>query len=128
MIGGVRDLVILNRKVKLTGNILKLKGQRKMKNLIQKLIDFRNERGWRVYHTPKELARSLMIEAAELNREFQWPLMNRQSNHNQNVKEELADIFIYGLYLCDRYNIDIHEAIEEKIKLNAIKYPVENFK
>lgn len=94
-----------------------------MKKIIKKLIDFRNKRNWQEHHTDFEVARALMIEAAELNRLFMWPLMNRKPNHNELVKQEIADIFIYGLYLCDQYNIDIKQAIQEKIKLNAIKYP-----
>lgn len=94
-----------------------------MKEITKKLIDFRNKRNWQMHHTDFEIARALMIEAAELNREFMWPLMERKQNHNELVKQEIADIFIYGLYLCDQYNIDIISAIEEKIKLNAIKYP-----
>jgi NTP pyrophosphatase (non-canonical NTP hydrolase) len=64
-----------------------------------------------------------MIEAAELNREFMWE--NKLSKPDiENVKEELADIMIYCLYMAEGYSIDIEKAIYDKIKKNAIKYPV----
>jgi NTP pyrophosphatase (non-canonical NTP hydrolase) len=95
-----------------------------MKEITGKLIKFRDERGWNKHHMPGELARSLMIEAAELNRLFQWPLMNK-TFVIEELKDELADIYIYLAYLCHQFSIDIDEAVNSKIKKNAIKYPVE---
>jgi len=90
-----------------------------------KLIDFRDKRNWQKHHTPEELARSIMIEGAELNRLFQWPLMPRKQDHIQQIKDELADIAIYLTYLTIEYGIDIEQAIQEKIEKNAKKYPIE---
>jgi NTP pyrophosphatase (non-canonical NTP hydrolase) len=92
------------------------------KEICNKLIDFREERNWQKHHTTAELARSLMIEAAELNRLYQWPLMDR-THTPEEVKEELADIAIYLTYLCIEYGIDIEQAIHDKIEKNAEKYP-----
>jgi NTP pyrophosphatase (non-canonical NTP hydrolase) len=101
------------------------------KEIWDKLIDFREKRNWDKYHTPEELARSLMIESAELNRLFQWgeEWQDKQTWPPHRVKlitEELADIGIYLTYLCIEYGIDINQAIHDKIEKNAIKYPVDN--
>ena len=92
---------------------------------MQKLIDFREARDWTKHHTPEELARSLMIESAELNRLYQWPKMTKFPPHIEQIKDELADIAIYFTYLTIEYGIDINQAIHDKIEKNAIKYPVE---
>jgi NTP pyrophosphatase (non-canonical NTP hydrolase) len=91
--------------------------------IIDKLINFRVDRGWCKDHTPGELARALIVETAELNELFQWPLMPRKQDHIQQVKDELADIAIYLTYLTIEYGIDIEQAILEKIEKNAKKYP-----
>ena len=91
--------------------------------ILDRLVKFRGERGWQQYHTPQELSRALMIEAAELNRNFMWE--NKLSKPDvENVKEELADIMIYCLYMAEGYGINIETAILEKIEKNAVKYPV----
>ena len=93
------------------------------KEITEKLIAFRNARNWQEHHTPEELARSLMIEAAELNRLFQWPLMNRQYTPEQ-IADELSDIDIYLTYLYEYFGINRDYAVGRKITKNAIKYPV----
>ncbi|MDD5513489.1 MAG: nucleotide pyrophosphohydrolase [Dehalococcoidales bacterium] len=87
------------------------------------LIDFRNARDWGQHHTGPELARSLMIEAAELNRIFQWPLMERPIDETA-LADELADIAIYTRYLCQKYGINLDAAIIAKVDKNAEKYPI----
>lgn len=87
---------------------------------MQRLKDFRDERKWGKHHTPKELARAIMIESAELNRNFLW----ESAGDMENIKEEIADIQIYLLYLADHYEIDIMAEVLSKIPKNAIKYPV----
>lgn len=94
-----------------------------MQKINQLLIDFRDKRDWQKHHTGPELARSLMIEAAELNRIFQWPLMERPIDI-YDLADELADVAIYTRYLCLKYNIDLDAAIIAKISKNAKKYPV----
>ena len=95
------------------------------KELRQKLIEFQRARHWEDYHTGPELARALMVEAAELNRLFMWGSEPAFHDSLENLQDELADIAIYLEYLLMRYNIDIDRAVEQKIEKNAIKYPVE---
>lgn len=92
-----------------------------MKDIIEALIKFRDERNWSQFHTPENLAKSIVIESAELLENFQW------DNHNidvNNIKDELADIMTYCLYLCDYYKVDIKEIISSKMKKNEEKYPI----
>ena len=85
----------------------------------KELIDFREERGWGKYHTDAELARALMIEAAELNRLFIWGM----KQGNEKLQEEIADTMIYCIYLCINNGFNPEEIILNKIKKNAEKYP-----
>lgn len=96
-----------------------------MQEINQLLIDFRDARKWQKHHTGPELARSLMIEAAELNRLFQWPLMGRPIDKN-DLADELADIAIYSRYLCMMFDINMDEAVRDKIVKNGKKYPVDH--
>ena len=91
--------------------------------------NFVNERNWNDDHNPKNLAMSISIEAAELMEIFQWMniedskvIMN--TSESEHVEEEIADIMIYCLSLCNNLNIDPRKIITEKIKKNAIKYPI----
>ena len=92
-----------------------------MKNIIDKVIEFRNERGWETNDKPENLAKSIIIEAAELLENYQWG-----NNHADmiNVKEEIADVLIYSIALAHDLGFDIEEIIMEKLEKNAIKYPV----
>ncbi len=89
--------------------------------LIQKIIKFRDERDWKQFHTPENLAKSILIEAGELLEEFQW-----QSNekNKENLKAELADVLIYCILLADHYKLDLETIIEAKLLENEKKYPV----
>jgi len=97
-----------------------------IKNKIRKFAD---ERNWGQYHTPKNLSMALSSEVGELIEIFQW--LNDDESNNlsekdlQSTKEELADIMIYLIRIADRLNIDLEDAIEEKLKINAEKYPIE---
>ena len=102
-----------------------------MMNDIQALIkvinEFRDERDWRQYHNPKDLAISISIEAAELLEDFQWINNEQALNENkENIREEIADVLIYSLMLCSDLGLDVKEIIEEKIVKNGKKYPVNN--
>ena len=95
------------------------------------LSDFARERDWDQFHSPKNLSMALAGEAAELLEIFQW-LTEQQSNEIVNsekklgqVKEEIADVFIYLVRLSDKLNIDIERAVLDKMALNAKKYPIE---
>ncbi len=89
------------------------------KELIKRIIDFRNERDWDRYHTGDNLAKSISIEAAELLEVFQWG----EDANIDKVKEELADVLIYSILMAERYNLDIEDIIEKKLIRNAEKYP-----
>lgn len=92
-----------------------------MKDIIQKIIDFRDKRDWKKHDSPENLAKSIIIEAAELLENFQW---NEDSFDEVNVKEELADVLIYSLALVHDMGYELEEIIEDKLNKNAIKYPI----
>ena len=87
---------------------------------------FRDDRNWRQFHNPKDLAISLNLEAAELLEIFQWSADDLECSHRlDEIKEELADVLCYSILLADRYGLDLDEIIQNKVKKNAEKYPVE---
>lgn len=94
-------------------------------DIIQKLIVFRDERNWKQFHTPENLAKSISIEAGELLECFQW---NSKDNNLNNITQELADVLIYCFYLANYYNLDIEEIINKKIEINNTKYPINKSK
>lgn len=97
-----------------------------MKEIIDALIKFRNERDWEQFHNPKDLALAINVEAGELLELFLW---KNQSEANPNkVKEELADVFAFAFLLADKYKFDVKEIILDKIKNNAEKYPIDKAK
>jgi len=98
----------------------------------KKILGFRNERDWKKFHDPKNLSQAIGIEAAELQELFLWKT-NAESkklspNELESAKEEVADIFIFLMYFCHEFNIDLFKAVEDKIKLNGEKYPVDKAK
>jgi NTP pyrophosphatase (non-canonical NTP hydrolase) len=97
-----------------------------IKEIQDKLARFAEERDWNQFHSPKNLVMALTSEVGELNELFQW-LTEEKSNNvdNDEVRQEIADIFIYLLRLSDKLDIDIEEAVKEKIEINAKKYPVD---
>jgi len=96
------------------------------KDLQDKLIEFRNEREWKQFHNPKDLALALSIEAAELNEVFLWK--KAEEANIEKVKEELADVFAYALLLAEKYDLDVNEIVLNKIRRNGEKYPVDKAK
>lgn len=95
-----------------------------MQDLIDRIIEFRNARDWTQFHTPENLAKSIVIEGAELLEHFQW-----DGTHNlEGVKEELADVMMYCILMADRLGIDIIDAMHKKIDINEAKYPVSKAK
>lgn len=95
-----------------------------MKELQQKIDKFNKERDWDQFHTPENLAKSISIEAGELLECFQW---NNEYDLNE-VKEELADVLNYCIQMADMIGVDPKQIVLDKIKKNAIKYPVEKAK
>lgn len=91
-----------------------------MKKLLEDIIRFRDERGWRNHDTPQALAKSIIIEAAELLENYQWEDV---SPNLENVEEELADVLIYSLAMCVDLGMDPETIIRKKLVKNEIKYP-----
>ncbi|ASI84760.1 RS21-C6-like protein [Bacillus cereus] len=95
-------------------------------NTIKKILKFRDDRDWKQFHNPKDLAISLSIEASELLENFQWKSSEDAIEQNlENIKDELADVLIYSILLADQMNLDIEEVIQNKLEKNQRKYPVE---
>ena len=95
-----------------------------MEKVMQKVLEFRDERNWGQYHNEKDLALSISLEANELLENFQWKDSEAAVNDSiENIKEEMADVFIYLLQLADKLNVDLEEEALKKLKKNAIKYP-----
>jgi NTP pyrophosphatase (non-canonical NTP hydrolase) len=93
------------------------------------LREFAAERDWDQYHSPKNLASALAVEAAELLERFQW-LTEDQSRtlppeELQKVREEMADVLNYLVRLADKLDVNLLEAAREKMKVNAQKYPAD---
>lgn len=97
-----------------------------LNELISKIVKFRDDRDWAQFHNPKDLAIALNIEASELLELFLWKKENEANK--ERFKEELADVLIYALLLADKFDLDIHEIIEEKLIHNSQKYPVDKAK
>ena len=97
-----------------------------MKKATEALIQFRDERDWKQFHDPKNLAAALSIEAAELNEVFLWKTTEGSREVDvERVREELADVLAYALLMADAFQLDPEEIVLEKVKRNAEKYPVE---
>lgn len=104
--------------------------EQQIKLLTEKLIGFRDARDWKQFHTPRNLAVSLSIEAAELLECFQWKSEAEvdeflNSEHKIKLQEEIADVASYLLLLCNATGIDLVEAVNDKVVKNDRKYPVE---
>ena len=102
---------------------------------IKSLVDsFVDERDWQQFHSPKNLAMSISIEASELMEIFQWLSLEqakevmKEGEQRQHAIEEIADVLIYGIAFCIRNDIDVSDAIKDKMKKNIEKYPVEKYK
>jgi len=102
----------------------------KIEAIQEKLRAFAKERDWEKFHSPKNLAMALSAESGELLEIFQW-LTDEQSKaiiadpkEKKRVEEELADVFLYLLRLADQLGIDLMQAAESKMALNAEKYPI----
>ena len=93
---------------------------------IDRLRAFRDQRDWRQFHNPKDLAISISLESAELLEAFQWSGANTSADGRMDkVSEELADVLIYCLFMADACGLDPLKIVNEKIDANAEKYPVE---
>jgi NTP pyrophosphatase (non-canonical NTP hydrolase) len=97
-----------------------------LKEVINALVKFREERDWEQFHNSKDLALALSVEAGELLEVFLWK--NAESADKQKIKEELADVLSFAFLLAHKEGLDIKDIILEKIKSNALKYPVDKAK
>ncbi len=99
-----------------------------IKDLVSEIIKFREERGWKKYHTPKNLAISLAVEMGELLENFQWKeddeILREAEENPWKIAEELADVAIYLLLLSEELGIDLEDAIMKKLEVDREKYPI----
>ncbi|AEV28092.1 putative pyrophosphatase [Sphaerochaeta pleomorpha str. Grapes] len=94
--------------------------------LIGKILKFRDDRDWKQFHNPKDLAISISLEAAELLECFQWSSSDTQVvEKKQAMREELADVLIYCVMMADALHADITSLVLEKLHKNGTKYKVE---
>ena len=92
---------------------------------IDRIRKFSEDRDWDQFHSPENLAKSIVIEAAELLECFQW---SDEEQDIQHIKEELADVLVYSQNLLDKLGLDADEIINMKMAQNEAKYPVEKAK
>jgi NTP pyrophosphatase (non-canonical NTP hydrolase) len=103
-----------------------------IKEITKKIIKFRDERDWMQFHDPKNMAVSIILEASELLEHFQWKTKEEVEAYvRQNrleISDEIADIALYLFELADNLGLDLISVMEEKLKKNEAKYPVEKAK
>ena len=93
---------------------------------IDQVLKFRDDRDWKQFHNPKDLAISISLEAAELLEVFQWSAGDVNCEDKMDkIREELADVLNYCILMADACNLDLDEIIQAKVKRNNEKYPVE---
>ena len=93
---------------------------------IDQVLKFRDDRNWRQFHNPKDLAISISLEASELLEIFQWSAEDvRCEDKMDRIREELADVLNYCILMADACGLDLDEIIQAKVRKNAEKYPVD---
>lgn len=93
---------------------------------VKMVTDFRDDRNWKQFHNPKDLAISLSLEAAELLEIFQWSGADLTAADSiDKIKEELADVLSYCILMADACGLDMDSIVQQKVAKNAQKYPVE---
>ncbi len=100
-----------------------------LRELRDRLRRFAADRDWEQFHSPKNLAMALSVEAGELLERFQWKSESESRSLNPEelalARQELADVLLYLIRLADRLDIDLIDAAQKKLDINADKYPVE---
>jgi dCTP diphosphatase len=103
-----------------------------IKSITAKIKKFRDARDWKQFHNHKDVALSLLLEASEVLEHFQWKSPKEVEKHGKECKDELsdelADVAMYLFELCDNLGIDLSKAMFNKMKKNALKYPVHKAK
>ena len=106
--------------------------QTTVNELRQLMAQFVAERDWDQFHSPKNLAMALTIEAGELMEHFQWLTTEQSQNIDASVKhevgEELADVVCYAMSLANSLDIDVSSAVYQKMEKNRLKYPADKFR
>jgi len=97
-----------------------------LKDITNALLKFRNDRDWSQFHNPKDLAIALNLESSELLELFLWK--SAEEADQECIKEELADVLAFAFLIANKYNFDIKKIMLDKIKKNALKYPVNKAK
>jgi NTP pyrophosphatase (non-canonical NTP hydrolase) len=96
------------------------------KDIEKKVIKFRNDRNWEQFHQIKDLLLGLNIEVSELQELFLWKSEEQQAAIKiEDIRDEVADIAIYLIYISKHYNINLLEAVNDKVDKNSIKYTIE---
>jgi NTP pyrophosphatase (non-canonical NTP hydrolase) len=102
-----------------------------IEKLAREVIRFRDARNWKQFHDPKNLATGMAIECAELQELFLWKDADEvqellgTTDGKERISEELADVFVFLLYLSDACGVDLSEAVRRKMEANGRKYPVD---
>jgi NTP pyrophosphatase (non-canonical NTP hydrolase) len=100
-----------------------------MKSDLVRILEFQRKRDWKQFHLPKNLAISLVLEAAEVLDLFQWTKDNNlPPDKKEQLAEELADVYYYLLLLAHETDVDIKESFEKKMEINEKRYPVNKSK
>jgi len=103
-------------------------------SIIKKIKNFRDERDWKKFHNPKDMAEAIVIEASELLELFLWKNKEeslefiKNKKNKEEVSDEFADVMLFLIEFADNWGIDIKEAISKKLLKNAEKYPVHKAK
>lgn len=102
--------------------------------IIKKIKKFRDERDWKQFHNPKDMAEAISIEASELLELFLWKTKEeslefvKDKKNHEEISDEVADVMAFLIEFCDNYDIDIEKSIEKKLQKNAKKYPIHKAK
>ncbi|MFC1656408.1 nucleotide pyrophosphohydrolase [Patescibacteria group bacterium] len=103
-----------------------------IKKLTDRIVKFRDARDWKQFHNPKDLALSLVLESAEVMEHFQWKSKEEMQKYiktsKEDIAEELADVMYWVLLMSKDLDINIHEALLDKVEKNEAKYPVHKAK
>lgn len=93
---------------------------------VEKILKFRDDRNWKQFHTPKDLALSICLEATELLEVFQWSGSDVSAEgKTEKIREELADVINYCVLMADVCGLDMNEIVAEKLAVNERKYPAD---
>ncbi len=120
------DEYLQTGEIKERSSTYQIKPPSGFQEIVDKLIEFRDERDWEQFHNAKDLALALNIESSELLELFLWK--RPEDADTEKIKEELADIFAYAFLISEKYGFDVKEIILDKIRKNGEKYPVDKSK